>query len=123
MFKYNTSLEEKEMRSKNSNLSANASLTLKYLEIRSKSFSKEDLVNIGYYEQVIKCVCAYYNTITDKIVAYQNLLHLNSYRKWHQGFFESLQMKHPRPKNQAQNMMLLTKTCRCCTNPESRIVE
>lgn len=75
VFKYNTSLEEKEMRSKNSNLSANASLTLKYLEIRSKAFSKEDLVNIGYYEQVIKCVCAYYNTITDKIVAYQNLLH------------------------------------------------
>ncbi len=70
VFKYNNSLDEKEQRSRNANISANASLKLRYLEIRTKSYSREELVDMGYYEDVVTCVCGYYNTITNTMEAY-----------------------------------------------------
>ncbi len=74
VFKYNNGLEEKEKRSKNANVSANASLKLRYLEIRSQSYSKEELVDMGYYNDVINCVCGYYETIEDASQAYKSFL-------------------------------------------------
>lgn len=74
VFKYNNGLDEKEKRSRNANISANASLKLRYLEIRSKSYSKEELVDMGYYNDVINCVCGYYNTISNALTAYQKFL-------------------------------------------------
>ena len=70
VFQYNNGLAEKEKRSKNSNISANASLKLRYLEIRTKSYTKEELVDMGYYEEVINCVCGYYNTIANTAEAF-----------------------------------------------------
>jgi len=62
------------------------------LEIAEVSFSKDQLVNMGYYEDVILCVGAYYDTLSsanayqdfkneDKLVMYlddyyQNMLYL-----------------------------------------------
>ena len=74
IFKYNNGLTEKEKRNKNSNISANASLKLRYLEIRSKAYSREELVDMGYYNEVIKCVYAYYNTIENHLEAYTKFL-------------------------------------------------
>ena len=74
IFKYNNGLVEKEKRNKNSNISANASLKLRYLEIRTKAYSREELVDMGYYNEVIKCVYAYYNSIENHQQAYTQFL-------------------------------------------------
>ncbi len=74
VFKYNNSIDEKEKRSKNANLSANASLKLRYLEIRTKSYSKEELVDMGYYEDVIACVRGYYDSFTNAYEAYNQFV-------------------------------------------------
>ncbi len=79
VFKYNNGLDEKEQRYANKILETNASLRLRFMEIRSGEYTKDELVNMGYYEDVIECVCAYYDTLpiatayqqisTDKVVA------------------------------------------------------
>lgn len=74
VFKYNNGLVEKEKRNKNANISANASLKLRYLEIRTKAYSREELVDMGYYNEVIKCVYAYYNSIENQQEAYRQFL-------------------------------------------------
>lgn len=62
VFKYNNSIDEKEQRSENSIAQSNATLQLKYMEISSGSLSKDQLIDMGYYADVIDCVCAYYDT-------------------------------------------------------------
>ena len=64
MFKYNNSLDEKEQRSKNAIAQSNATLQLKYLEINSNNLSKDQLIEMGYYKDVIDCVCAYYDRLS-----------------------------------------------------------
>ena len=63
VFKYNNGLDEKEQRYKNSIIQANANRMLKYKEITVAELSKDQLVEMGYYEDVVSCVCAYYNTL------------------------------------------------------------
>ncbi len=63
VFKYNNGLDEKEQRYKNTIIQANAALELKFLEISSGDFSKDQLIEMGYYEDVIKCVCGYLDTL------------------------------------------------------------
>lgn len=65
VFKYNNGLDEKEQRYKNEILKANASLNLKFMEISSGEFSKEQLVDMGYYDDVLRCVCGYLDTMSD----------------------------------------------------------
>ncbi len=60
VLKYNNGVEEKLQRSINGNISANASLKLKFMEITSEGFSKDDLIQRGYYKKIIKCVSDYY---------------------------------------------------------------
>lgn len=71
VFKYNNSLDEKEQRYKNTLIQANATLELKFLDISSGEFTKDQLVEMGYYEDVIRCVCGYYNTL-EAGAAYQD---------------------------------------------------
>lgn len=61
--KYNNSLEEKEQRQANAILEANANLKLKFLQITSQGLSKDQLIDMGYYADVVDCVCGYYNTL------------------------------------------------------------
>ncbi len=72
VFKYNNGLDEKEQRYKNTILQANANLELKFLEINSGEFSKDQLVEMGYYNDVIRCVCGYFDTLNAG-VAYQQV--------------------------------------------------
>ncbi len=72
VFKYNNSLDEKEQRSKNSVAQANATLQLKYMEISAENFSKDQLIEMGYYADVIDCVCGYYNTL-DSLSAWRGI--------------------------------------------------
>ena len=72
VFKYNNSLDEKEQRSVNSIAQSNATLQLKYIEINSGSLSKDQLIEMGYYTDIIDCVCAYYDTM-DALTAWRTI--------------------------------------------------
>ena len=61
--KYNTTLEEREQRNANTLKEVEATLKLKFLQICSEGLTKDQLVEMGYYQDVIDCVCAYYNTL------------------------------------------------------------
>ncbi len=71
IFKYNNGLDEKEQRYANNILQTNASLNLRFLEIKTTEYTKDQLVEMGYYEDVISCVCAYYNTLPTLTAAQQ----------------------------------------------------
>lgn len=71
VFKYNNNMDEKEKRSVNANKSANAHLKIAYLEINGQHFSKDELVEMGYYQDVLECVNGYYNSL-DPIEAYDS---------------------------------------------------
>ena len=40
------------------------SLKLRFLDISSGEFTHDQLVKMGYYEDVIRCVCGYYDTLS-----------------------------------------------------------
>ena len=62
--KYNTSLDEKEQRYDNTILESNASLKLRYLQICAEGLTKDQLIEMGYYEDILECVCGYYDTLS-----------------------------------------------------------
>lgn len=64
VFKYNNTLDEKEQRYENSLIQYNANLHLKYMSINATEFSKDQLIEMGYYADVVRCVCGYYNTLS-----------------------------------------------------------
>ena len=72
VFKYNNGLDEKEQRYANTILQANANLNLKFMEISMGEFTKDQLVDMGYYTDVVNCVCGYYDTL-DSVTAYQDI--------------------------------------------------
>lgn len=74
IFKYNNGLDEKEQRSANSIITTTRSLELRYMNIASNFFTKDQLVEMGYYEDAIDCVCAYYDTLSP-LTAYQQIAH------------------------------------------------
>ncbi len=90
VFKYNNSIDEKEKRSKNANISANASLKLRYLEIRSQSYSKEELVDMGYYEDVIACVRGYYDSFSNAYDAYNEFVAENKIMLYLEDYYGNL---------------------------------
>lgn len=63
-FKYNNLAQEKELKYNNSILRSEADLELKYIQIKANELSKEELIDMGYYSDVIACVCGYYNSLT-----------------------------------------------------------
>ena len=63
VFEYNNALDEKEQKYANTILQSNANVEIKYLEISSGEYNKDQLIEMGYYEDVINCVCGYFNTI------------------------------------------------------------
>lgn len=62
-FKYNNTLEEKEQRYSNTIKETKASLYLRFLDIKSGEFTKDQLIEMGYYTDVIRCVRGYYDTL------------------------------------------------------------
>ena len=71
--KYNNALDEKELRYRNTLKSNIAGLELRYLEIHEQGFAHDELVEMGYYNDVIDCVTGYYNAIPDEEQAYVDL--------------------------------------------------
>lgn len=73
IFKYNNSLEEKEQRYANSIKETKSSLYLRFLDVKSGEYTKDQLVEIGYFKDVIDCVSAYFDTL-EPFDAYQSFL-------------------------------------------------
>ena len=74
IFKYNNGLDEKEQRAANSIITTTRSLELRYMNIASNFFTKDQLVEMGYYKDAIDCVCAYYDTLS-AVTAFQQIAH------------------------------------------------
>ena len=64
VFRYNNSLEEKELKYKNSLMQIGVELKLKFMEVSLAEFTKDELVAMGYYDDVIRCVCGYYDRLS-----------------------------------------------------------
>ncbi|MBQ9104424.1 MAG: hypothetical protein IJY57_05025 [Clostridia bacterium] len=73
ILRYNNSVDEKNIKYSNYVDQLRASLLLRYLEIRSEPLSKDELVNLGYYTDVIECIDAYYSTLTPT-EAYEDMI-------------------------------------------------
>ncbi len=73
VFKYNNSLEEKELKYRNSMAQKSVELKLKFMEIQSGEFTKDELVDMGYYDDVLACVCGYYDNLTP-LSAFQDIV-------------------------------------------------
>ena len=70
--RYNNGLDEKEARYRNSLKSNIANLELRYLSIHEQGFAHDELVELGYYDDVIACVSGYYNSL-DEEAAYLDI--------------------------------------------------
>ncbi len=73
IFKYNNGLDEKEQRYSNSIKQTKSSLHLRFLDIKAAEYTKDQLVEMGYFKDVINCVCAYFDTL-EPLYAYQAFL-------------------------------------------------
>lgn len=62
--KYNDSVSEKEQKYKNNIIQANANLKIKYYSAFERDFTKDELVSMGYYTDVVACVTGYYDTLS-----------------------------------------------------------
>lgn len=89
VFTYNNSIEEKCQKYARSVATTNATLKIKYLEINSEYFSKEQLIDMGYYADVIDCVCAYYDTLP-VLTAYQDLASENKLAIYLDDFYQDI---------------------------------
>lgn len=72
-FKYNNGLDEKEQRYSNTIKESKMSLWLRYLDISSGEFTKDQLTDMGYYRDVITCVGGYYDTL-EPLQAYRDIV-------------------------------------------------
>lgn len=72
VFSYNNAIDEKEQKHLSTLIRANANLKLKYMEITMGEYSKDELVDMGYYDDVVECVTAYYDTL-EPLVAYNDI--------------------------------------------------
>lgn len=72
VFKYNNGLDEKEQKYQNDIIRQNATLRMRYLEIRAHQLTHDQLVELGYYDDIIACTCAYYDTL-EPLLAFNQL--------------------------------------------------
>ena len=89
VFRYNNGLEEKRQKYANQILESNMSYELKYMEIDALTLSKEQLVNMGYYRDVINCVCAYYD-LMDSATALEEILAESSLVFYLDDFYQNI---------------------------------
>lgn len=59
--KYNSSLHEKEVKYRNSYAKMKADLKFKYASLAQVELSKSQLIEMGYYKDVLHCTALYYN--------------------------------------------------------------
>ncbi len=63
VFKYNNSLDEKEQRYANSLIQSRIRLRINYMEVATRDLTKDQLIELGYYADVIECVSGYFDTL------------------------------------------------------------
>ncbi len=61
VFKYNNTLEIQMQTHENTIKRSNMSLYLKWMEANMVELTKDQLIDLGYYDDVVKCVCGYYD--------------------------------------------------------------
>jgi hypothetical protein len=71
VFEYNNGVEERVQRYENTIKRSNASLYIAYLDVKYAEITRDQLVEMGYYDDVTKCVCGYYDTLP-ALTAYQD---------------------------------------------------
>lgn len=72
--KYNAIQDEKEQRLDVSVSLSNADRVLRFLALRETSYSKEELVEMGYYSDVIDCITGYYDTLATDSARYADFV-------------------------------------------------
>jgi len=61
--KHNNSVYEKNVKYKNVIIQNRASFELKFMEVR-REYTTSELIDMGYYEDVLRCVFGYYDTLS-----------------------------------------------------------
>ena len=77
VFRYNNELSEKRQKYANRIKEINMNYQLKFMEIKSTSFTKEQLFEMGYFKDVTTCICAYYD-LMDATDAYTEITNESS---------------------------------------------
>lgn len=87
--KYNNSLYEKETRYSNTMLETNATLQLRFMEISSNYFTKDQLLEMGYYDDVMLCVNAYYGSMAPS-TAFADMKHESKLAFYLDDYYENI---------------------------------
>ena len=93
VFKYNNSLDEKEQRYRNTIKESKCSLKLRFLDISSGEFTKDQLIDMGYYKDVMRCVAGYYDTL-EPLLAYQDMLDEKKLGIYLEDFYETFVLSY-----------------------------
>ena len=70
-FKYNNQLDEKEQSSHNNIEQVRASFELRFIDMSNGDFTKDQLIEMGYYSDVIRCIKGYYDRLSP-VEAYED---------------------------------------------------
>ncbi len=100
VLKYNNAVDEKNIKYSNYVDNIYANLRLKYIEIKTNPRSKDELVYLGYYKDVINCVTAYYNTL-DPSIAYERIRGDTDLMMFLEDFYEIVLDYYKRNANEA----------------------
>lgn len=73
IFKYNNSLDEKEQRYKNTLSQIRANAQARYIEMKVVDYTKDQLIEMGYYANVVKCITHFYDSM-DNVMAYEDII-------------------------------------------------
>lgn len=87
--RYNAQAEEKEIKYKNSMKNTVADMEIRYLGIHEVGFTEDELIEMGYYEDVLKCVSWYYEQFDDE-TAYHDIKNESSLLIYLRGYYSMM---------------------------------
>ena len=93
VFKYNNSVNEKEVRYTNTVAQVSANLELKYIQIKANELSKDELIEMGYYEDVVNCVSDYFDRMPPAD-AYSELLSQRKLKIYLDGYYQDVMYRY-----------------------------
>lgn len=85
--KYNSSLHEKEVKYRNSYAKMTADLKFKYASLAQVELSKSQLIELGYYKDVLDCASLYYNSIP-AVDAYNDILNDSNIKVYLEDYYQ-----------------------------------
>ena len=87
--RYNSGLDEKELKYRNTLKNTQADLQLRYLNIHEQGFTEDELIEMGYYNDVLDCTNAYYDTL-DEGEAYTDIKREGKLLLYLRGYYSML---------------------------------